>query len=108
MLSEEALKDMWKNDVVERPSSIDYGQLRYEQQLSSNIILVTVPTTTSIQKMVFKSQTISFSGLYHELQVVLTLPRSDFIAEPPGLLVKIKGRDQQESRSAAFLWSTMN
>ena len=67
MLSEEAFKDMWKNDVVDMLSSIEYGQLRYEQQLSSDAILITVPSTTGIQKIVFKSQiksqTVSFSRL---------------------------------------------
>ena len=45
LLSEEALRNMWKDEGLEMPPAIDYRQLRYEKQLSQDVTLVTVPTS---------------------------------------------------------------
>lgn len=103
LLSEEALRVMWKNDGVEMPPSIDYRQLRYEKQLSQDVTVVTVPMSAGHQLMVFKSQTKSCSELYHEVKVLLTLPRSVYIAEPPAFLVTTNQSDRHDSRVCGFL-----
>ena len=103
LLSAEALRVMWKNDSVEMPPSIDYRQLRYEKQLSQDVVLVTMPTSAGHQSMVFKSQTRSCSELYHEIKVLLALPRSVHIAEPPAFLVTTNQSDDHDSRVCGFL-----
>ncbi|KAK0509218.1 hypothetical protein JMJ35_008589 [Cladonia borealis] len=85
------------------PPSIDYRQLRYEKQLSQDVVLVTVPTSAGHQLMVFKSQTKSCFELYHEIKVLLTLPRSVHIAQPPEFLVTTKQSDYHDSRVCGVL-----
>ena len=53
--------------------------------------------------MIFKSQTKSCSELYHEVKILLTLPRSVYIAEPPALLVTTNKSDPHDSRVCGFL-----
>ena len=103
LLSEEALRKMWENDGVEMPPSIEYRQLRYEKQLSQDVAVVTVPTSAGDQLMVFKSQTTSCSELYHEVKVLLTLPRSVCIAERPAFLVTAYPSGHFHSRVCGFL-----
>ena len=103
LLSEEPLRNMWKDEGLEMPPAIDYRQLRYEKQLSQDVTFVTVPTSAGRQLMVFKSQTKSCSELYHEVKVLLTLPRSAYIAEPPAFLVTTNKGDPHDSRVCGFL-----
>ena len=105
LLSEEALRVMWKNEGVVMPPSIDYQKLRYEKQLSQDVALVTLgkEPTSAGQLMVFKSQTTSCSELYHEVKVLLTLPRSVYIAERPAFLVTTYGSGNYHSRVCGFL-----
>ena len=103
LLSDEVLKSMWKDDGVELPPAIDYRQLRYEKQLSQDVTLVTVPTPAGNQLMIFKSRTKSCSELYHEVKMLLTLPRSAYIAEPPAYLVTTTNSQPNDSRVCGFL-----
>ena len=103
LLSEEDLRNMWESDGVEMPPSIEYRRLRYEKQLSQDVTVVTVPTSAGEQLMVFKSQTTSCSELYHEVKVLLTLPRSLYIAERPEYLVTTYCRGCFDSRVCGFL-----
>ena len=103
LLSVEALRSMWKDDGVELPPAIDYRQLRYEKQLSQDVTLVTVPTPAGSQLMIFKSQTKSCSELYHEVKMLLSLPRSAYIAEPPAYLATTNKSHPNDSRACGFL-----
>ena len=103
LLSEETLRVLWENDGVELPPSIEYRQLQYEKQLSQDVTVVTVPLEAGHQLMVFKSQTISCSELYHEIKVLLTLPRSVYIAERPEFLVTTYHTGSFHSRVCGFL-----
>ena len=103
LLSEEKLRIMWENDGVEMPPSIEYRQLRYEKQLSQDVAVVALPPTAGDQLMVFKSQTTSCSELYHEVKVLLTLPRRLYIAERPAYLVTTYRSGSCSSRVCGFL-----
>lgn len=103
MLSVEDLKEIWGHDVVEMPPSIDYQRLQFEEQLSPDVCVVRIHNAKAKQKLVFKSQTWSLSALYHEVKVLLTLPRSPFIAEPPTHLVTANSEGHKESRVCGFL-----
>ena len=85
------------------PPAIDYRQLRYEKQLSQDDTLVTVTTPAGHQLMIFKSQTKSCSELYHEVKMLLNLPGSVYIAEPPAFLVTTNKSDPHDSRVCGFL-----
>ena len=103
LLSEEGLNNMGKDEGVEMPPAIDYRQQRYGKQLSQDLTLVTVPTSAGHQLMIFKSQTKSCSELYYEVQVLLTLPRSAYIEEPPAYLVTTNQSRSDDSRVCGFL-----
>ena len=103
LLSEENLRIMWENDGVEMPPSIEYRQLRYEKQLSQDVTVVALPPSAGDQLMVFKSHTTSCSELYHEVKVLLSLPRSLYIAERPAFLVTTYRSGSCRSRVCGFL-----
>lgn len=103
MLSVEALKDLWRHEVVDMPPSIDYKRLKYEEQLSADVCLVSSEDAGVKRRMVFKSQTGSFSALYHEVKVLLTLARNPYVAEPPTYLVTTYRKDHKTPRVCGFL-----
>ncbi|KAL9616644.1 MAG: hypothetical protein Q9160_008500 [Pyrenula sp. 1 TL-2023] len=103
MLSIESLQILWGPGVAQMPPSIDYKRLELKEQLSGDVCLVKVPTTGGEHTMVFKSHTGSLAALYHEVKVLLTLPKNRFIAEPPAYLVTASSRDGTEHRVCGFL-----
>lgn len=103
MLSANTLRNMWGFDQATMPPEIDYKQLRFVRQLAGEVILVSVPSDSDDELMVFKSQKSRPALCYHELKVLLTLPPSPTIIEPPLYLVTIFCPEYSEARVCGFL-----
>ena len=104
MLSIDVLRDMWRLEADELPPSLDYTQLRYVDQLASEVSLVHVIGDEDDSKlMIFKSQVSSFTSLYHELKVMLTLPRNPNIVERPSHLITTQVPGDGAPRVCGFI-----
>ncbi|KAI1130985.1 hypothetical protein F5Y10DRAFT_262721 [Nemania abortiva] len=89
-LSSEELRTLWEYRESDMPPTIAYTKLRRLKQISSDVILVSVPNETEEEAiMVFKSSKRSPAKTYHEIKMLLALEPAETILGRPQYLVKI-------------------
>jgi hypothetical protein len=94
-LSVEDLCGIWGIDQSSLPPPIPFTYLCHEEQLASEVILVSFRQDRSMTA-VFKSARRSPSTIYHELKVILHMAPSPTIVEKPMFLVTLPCQDGRE------------
>jgi hypothetical protein len=94
-LSVEDLGGLWGIDKSNLPPPIPFTYLCHEEQLASEVILVSFRQDRS-KTAVFKSARRSPSTIYHELKVILQMAPSSTIVEKPMFLVTLPSQDGKE------------
>lgn len=85
MHSVQHLQDMWKDECIQLPPTIDLGELHYKAQPHDSVSVVEHKGKT----FVFKAITSHTKYLYHELRHLLRMhPHPSIIARPRHLVVK--------------------
>lgn len=95
---------MWPSSGrLRMPPCVHFDQLRYVNQMSLQVALVSMLTEAGSELWVFKSQASGVAPLYHELKVLLHQPPSSHIIDAPAYLVTMKCPEQDEDRVCGFL-----
>ena len=105
MLSYRQLKDIWKDEAVWMPPCVDLDELKLIRHLSDDVAVVELNTSRDTsESLIFKTKTSSAACLYHEIKILLTLPKHPSVAGPPRYLVTLQGEQVgQEARVCGFL-----
>lgn len=85
LLSVSTLQAMWPH--LDLPREIDVDQLEFVSQLHESVSIVRIPQPNVQRLWVFKSRTREQKYLYHELKMLLSLPRRANIIPSPEYIV---------------------
>ncbi|KAJ4367025.1 hypothetical protein N0V83_007555 [Neocucurbitaria cava] len=103
MLSLTALKAMWKFPATVYPATVDFTQLNLLHQLHDTISLVSLPGSLAHEQVVFKSTVSDVKYLYHELKLLLSMPKHPNIMQKPLYIVTGKDRYGGDDKVFGFI-----
>ncbi|CAO2655439.1 Nn.00g105030.m01.CDS01 [Neocucurbitaria sp. VM-36] len=103
MLSLAALKDMWEFPSTIYPGTVDISQLTLLYQVHDTISLVSLPESLAKEQVVFKSTIHDVKYLYHELKLLLSMPKHPNIMQKPLYLVTGKDRYGGDDKLFGFI-----
>jgi hypothetical protein len=89
-----SLQTLWQLPPSKIPPLINLDELNFQRQLQMDVTLVTMAKHSAEKLFIFKSATIAFEFLYHELKVLLTLsPHPNIMGRPLSIVTKRRVQD---------------
>jgi hypothetical protein len=103
LLGPDDLRSIWSGDGLELPPTIELSRLELQVRLNDCVSVVTIPKLSATKKWICKLNIADPRYLYHEIRILLMLPKHPHLPQRPAFLVSTITRMSCEEKLCGFI-----